>query len=141
MYSHFRLVMTDGDRIITGQELKDILISQGFSIPVIEPAMNYLPKWAGGRRQSKDPAYIEWGIACTEVRKTCNEDFLRWTNEVNAVADMLKEKFVIATLVGNEWQLIPPIYTFPQAAQKLTGCYGRPRPVDSIDFICNKYFG
>jgi hypothetical protein len=148
--ARYRLVMTNGDEIITGEELQSILVAMNFDVPNIAPATKLvLPRWTGGRKQSKDPLFIQWGIDCAVVKAAYDADFARWQDEVSDVAAWLEGMFVIATevIIGlnengtkkRELQIISPAgYKFSQAAQKLTGAT---KPVDEIEFICNGYFG
>lgn len=146
-----RLVMLDGSRIITADELKPILTGIGFDVPDVAPVKKLYEYDAYKVRFTipvTDPdynrLYNEYILARNTAYNAYKADLNRWQQDINDVAMFLDGIFEMATkvVVGlnpdgtkkYEWQIITPsAYTFPQAAQKLTGAT---KPANEIDFIC-----
>lgn len=148
----WKLVILNGDEIVTGEPLKDYLTSIGFFVPETLPADLIqeperptpltFPVTAEQYYAYKTAlyAYIELkaSVALQNKEKTA-----KYLQQFKDFADELADMFVIATRVkiAGKWQLqiVPPKYTFLQAAQKLMG-YGVTKPDDPIEFIANNYF-
>jgi hypothetical protein len=146
-----RLVMLDEGKIITGDDLKTILLDMGFDVPDVVPAMRYVSP----PRVTLIFSDPEYKAACDERARLMAEayaiymaDLNRWSQDIKNVAMFLDGLFEMATevIVGynpnwtkkREWQIITPSkYSFEQAAQKLTGAT---KPLNEIDFICYNKF-
>lgn len=148
----WKLVIVNGDQLITGEQLKDYLTSIGFEVPETipadlidepeRPAPLTFPVTAEQYYAYKTALYSylesKASVALQNKEKTA-----AYLQQFKDFADELADMFTIATRVkiGNTWQLqiIPPKYTFLQAAQKLMG-YAVTKPDDPIEFISNNYF-
>lgn len=90
-------------------------------------------------RQEKN-AYEQACVPIYQENTVRRQDFLEQFPEF---AEYLETIFVMTKWVDEKYVQVNPVlpnYTFLQAAQKLMG-YACVRPLNAIDFICNKYFG
>ena len=137
----------------TGQELKDILVTNNFSIPQIkyeperppqQPDLTLYP-------QSTMAGQIKWreyGKALSIIRAENKVIKAKFKLDMLHLTNRLEEIFLIATYVHvgqnpdgtKKWDyrlVADPIYKFSQCASRLTKLPSN----QVIDFICFKYFG
>ena len=151
-----KLVKLDNGRIVTGDELKVILMVEGFAIPVIEPVNVWTKPQRPTVPQSSPPGtpvevlaanrdiWKQYGRDLTAWNTAYQADLKRWDDQVKAFAGVLAEWFTLVRGTYNrttkqyDYSTTTPLaYSYWQAALKLTGAK---KPLNGIDFICYLYF-
>jgi hypothetical protein len=141
MAKKFKLVQFLYGKPITGELLKEMLIADGFKVPVKQPLI-YPEKPV---RPTSNPigsieAINEWNAYSVA--------FLIYKNALAAAKlDYFKQFTDFALELSVKFKIVDSVtmkqvggYTYKQAASKLMGQYGA-APVNGIDFICFQNFG
>ena len=134
----------------TGEDLKEILINQGFEVPEVQPYVA-IPLPAQPTTPKPD------AVTQTEAFLAWQEEW-RWynierrpivlANQINKLlyfkqfadfAVTLQNTFVLASYVNGQW-VLGGTYNFELIAKRLMGGFGS-RPADPIQLICFGTFG
>ena len=152
--AHKLVKVVDG-HIMTGDELKIVLMLEGFTVPIIEPVNTEGKPQRPTVTQSMKGLTVEQIWANTEIWKQYGRDLMewntlyqadlkRWDDEVKAFAGVLSEWFTLVRGTYNrttkqyDYSTTTPLaYSYWQCAMKLTGAK---KPLNGIDFICYLYF-
>lgn len=156
----YKLVQIDNGRIVTGEELYDILSDAGFQVPAKQPLVLLpypVPPVKPPITASHDEmlAYVTANNAAKYEWQQVHATNLileqAYYAQFSNFADTLEETFVLATLVYTgekdsngrkikEYRVVQPcLYSFAQCADKLMG-KSVTAPADPVRFICFEKF-
>ena len=154
---HKLIKYTDDSQVVTGQELKDYLVSIGFNIASIAPVINFnrpptptVQKIVvTGTSAAMHPEWVAYYQAFADFKQAKAMDEARYMMEMKAAVQYLEMTFdgiisYVRTGATNPngtdiWAWLPSTaYDYEKCAMKLTGAK---RPENIIDFICFQNFG